>query len=171
MVSAAAVLVLGVIEPSWIGGSMGTVFECFGPSLFSLLLAIARVRWCWVGRIRGPKPDRFGGRGDAMAGLDSAGDSVRFPECGADARERRAIRPVPLARVRLDLPGVPAFLEGAVIAVGWAMMLADGLFEVSATGTSRSAACRRRRPVARAMSAEGRTLTQIQMIAVVSNGI
>jgi hypothetical protein len=127
---AAAMLMLGAIEPSRFAGSMGTLFDEYGPIVFGVLLAIAGVRWCWVGRLRGPRPDRCGGCGYAMTGLDPSDELVRCPECGADGRERRATRPVPLGRVLLDLPGVLAFLAGGFIAVGWMMMLASGLFEV-----------------------------------------
>jgi hypothetical protein len=127
---AAAMLMLGAIEPPRFAGSMGTLFDEYGPVAFGVLLAVTGVRWCWVGRLRGPRPDRCGGCGYAMTGLDPSDESVRCPECGADGRERRATRPVPLARVLLDLPGVLAFLAGAFIAVGWATMLSSGLLEV-----------------------------------------
>lgn len=130
LVLAAAVMVLNAIGLPRQAGSVEDFLQEFGPIVFGVLLAIAGVRWCWVGRLRGPRPDRCGRCGYAMTGLDPADDSVRCPECGADGRERRMTCPVPLARVLLDLPGVLAFLAGGYIVVGWAMMLASGMFEV-----------------------------------------
>ncbi len=65
-----------------------------------------------------------------MMGLDPSDAAVRCPECGADGRERTAMRPVPLARVLIDLPGVLVCLGGAWIAVAWILMLQSGMFEV-----------------------------------------
>ena len=103
---AASIPVLASIDVRGIARPIGEFCNEYGPIMFGALLVVAGVRWCWVGRLGAPRPDRCGRCGYAMMGLDQSDPAVRCPECGADGRERTAMRPVPLARVLLDLPGV-----------------------------------------------------------------
>jgi len=100
--------------------------ERHGAIPFGVLLVVAGIRWCWVGRVSSARGDRCGGCGYSTIGLDPAG---RCPECGAEARERRNLRTIPVARVVLDLPGVLAAILGACISTGWWLMLRSGLFD------------------------------------------
>ena len=113
---AAAAFVLGASELERPPGSLGFLISEWGPGLFGVLLVVAGVRWCWIGRIRSPRADRCGRCDYQMTGLDPSDSTVRCPECGADGRQRRASRPVPLARVLIDLPGVLVALAGSAIA-------------------------------------------------------
>lgn len=94
---------------------------------FGVLVVVAGIRWCWVGRLTTSRGDRCGACGDSMRGVDPA---ARCPECGAEDLQRRAARSVPVARLILDLPGVLAAILGAWIAIGWWWMLRSGLFDV-----------------------------------------
>lgn len=81
-----------------------------GPIVFLLATFIAGLRWCWIGRLRAPDPNRCIGCHYRLDWLNPDEMPQRCPECGRNASRMPASRRIPVARLLLDLPGVLAML-------------------------------------------------------------
>ena len=91
-------------------GSFAYYLNTDGQLVFLLAIFIAGLRWCWIGRLRAPDPNRCLGCHYRLDGLDTDETPKRCPECGLKGSTVPAGRRIPIARLLLDLPGVLAML-------------------------------------------------------------
>ena len=77
---------------------------------FFLLIFIAGLRWCWVGRVRAHGPGRCRHCGYRLDWMETGAEPQRCPECGEATSAARPARRIPIARLLVDLPGVLAML-------------------------------------------------------------
>ncbi|MAC74407.1 MAG: hypothetical protein CMJ22_02320 [Phycisphaerae bacterium] len=86
---------------------------------FFLVIFIAGLRWCWVGRIRAHGPGRCRHCGYRLDWVEAGAEPQRCPECGEATSATRPARRISIARLLVDLPGVLAML----VPIGFLVMI------------------------------------------------